>query len=98
MECARRAAIKASEINAGEKALDKPTTPAAAGKGFYVRSSLVALNTSAAEGCSNANWNCFSNLCKAKFGTNAWCGYAGCWSQGANWLCYFDCNSWQETQ
>lgn len=57
----------------------------------YLYTSLRVINNGASRGCASGNWACMSNLCKADLGPTAWRGWAGCWKEGSNFICYFEC-------
>ncbi len=76
---------------------EKPAVrPAAAGKPFYIYDTLRVINDTNPKGCSSGNWTCMANLCKTEVGAASWRGDAGCWSQGAKFICYFECGIWRE--
>jgi hypothetical protein len=83
--------------SAAETAQAKPAAAAAAGKSQYIGSALKVLTNGAPKGCQPAGWDCMAGVCKLEYKNTAWRGEAGCWQQGAVWICYFDCHAWQET-
>jgi hypothetical protein len=69
----------------------QPVAPTAAGT-KYLFTSLRVVNNGNPRGCSYANWDCMTNLCKSDLQDNAaWRGWAGCWRDGNNYICYFEC-------
>jgi len=67
---------------------------ATAGAGTkYLYNTLRVIADGNPPGCSASNWNCMSNLCKTDLNDqNAWRGWAGCWTEGAKYICYFECS------
>jgi len=61
-------------------------------KTSYLHTTLRVVNNGNPRGCSYANWNCMTNLCKSDLqDQNAWRGWAGCWQKNNNYICYFEC-------
>ena len=66
--------------------------PPPPGKGRYLYTTLRVITNGSPRGCSYANWTCMTNLCKSDLqDTSAWRGWAGCWRDGDNYQCYFEC-------
>jgi hypothetical protein len=73
-------------------ASEEPAAPGASAAGSnYLYSTLRVVNNGNPRGCGYADWNCLSNLCRADLGSTAWRGWAGCWRDGNNYICYFEC-------
>jgi len=84
----------------GEVAVAPPSRPAdqapPPGAGLagtrYLFTTLRVVNNGNPRGCSYSNWDCMTNLCKSDLQDNsAWRGWAGCWRDGNNYICYFEC-------
>jgi hypothetical protein len=69
----------------------KPTAPAEFGKGQYLLTLYHVIGQGSPQGCSNAGWDCMTNLCKSELGPTSGRSDAGCWSQGDSWQCTFSC-------
>ena len=69
----------------------KPTAPAEFGKGQYLLTLYHVIGQDSPQGCSNAGWDCMTNLCKSELGPASGRSDAGCWSQGDSWQCTFSC-------
>ncbi len=63
-----------------------PTT-----KNRYIYTTLRVITNGANRGCGYSDWNCMTQLCKKDLGTTAWRGWAGCYRDGSNFQCYFEC-------
>jgi vibriolysin len=59
--------------------------------GQYLYTTLRVITNGSSRGCSYANWTCMTNLCTSDLGSPAWRGWAGCWRDGDNYQCYFEC-------
>jgi hypothetical protein len=70
---------------------EKPTAAAALGKGQYLLTIYHVIGHDNPQGCTNAAWDCMTNLCKAELGPASGRSDAGCWSQGDLWQCTFSC-------
>jgi hypothetical protein len=58
----------------------------------YLFTTLRVVNNGNSRGCNYADWNCMANLCKSDLQDNAaWRGWGGCWREGNNYICYFEC-------
>lgn len=58
----------------------------------YLYSTLRVTTSGSNRGCGVSDWNCMTNLCKADLADqSAWRGWAGCWRDGNNFICYFEC-------
>jgi hypothetical protein len=57
----------------------------------YLYTTLRVTTSGANRGCGVSDWNCMTRLCKADLGQSAWRGWAGCWRDGNNFICYFEC-------
>jgi hypothetical protein len=69
----------------------KPTAPSELGKGQYLLTIPHVIGHDNPRGCTNAGWDCMTNLCKAELGPASGRSDAGCWSQGDLWQCTFAC-------
>lgn len=88
---------------AGDVAIAPPSQPsdpqpptrsagAATAATKYLFTTLRVINNGNPRGCSYANWDCMTNLCKTDLQDNAaWRGWAGCWREGSSYICYFEC-------
>ncbi len=70
-----------------EAPMPGPTTAASR----YLYTTLRVITNGNSRGCSYANWTCMTNLCTSDLGSSAWRGWAGCWRDGSNYICYFEC-------
>jgi hypothetical protein len=71
--------------------VQKPTGPSALGKGQYLLSLYHVIGQDNPQGCTNAGWDCMTNLCRTELGPASGRSEAGCWSQGEGWQCTFTC-------
>lgn len=63
----------------------------------YLFTTLRVVTNGSPRGCGHADWSCMSNLCKSDLqDTSAWRGWAGCWRQDSNYICYFECGQVRE--
>ena len=71
--------------------LQRPAAPAEFGKGQYVLTVYHVIGQDNPHGCTNAAWDCMTNLCKTELGPASGRSEAGCSSQGSQWQCTFTC-------
>jgi vibriolysin len=58
----------------------------------YLYTTLRVITSGANRGCAVNDWNCMTRLCKADLADqSAWRGWAGCWRDGSNYICNFEC-------
>jgi hypothetical protein len=63
----------------------------------YLYTTLRVITSGNPRGCGHADWACMANLCKTDLqDTSAWRGWAGCWREDSNYICYFDCDQARE--
>jgi Zn-dependent metalloprotease len=62
------------------------------GKDRYLFTTLRVIASGATRGCGYSDWNCMTQLCRGDLQDNsAWRGWAGCYRDGGNFQCYFEC-------
>ena len=63
----------------------------------YLYTTLRVITSGSPRGCGHGDWACMANLCKSDLqDTSAWRGWAGCWREDSNYICYFDCDQARE--
>jgi hypothetical protein len=71
--------------------MEVPTPGPTTAGSRYLYTTLRVITNGSSRGCSYANWTCMTNLCTSDLGSSAWRGWAGCWRDGSNYICYFEC-------
>lgn len=69
--------------------LGDPTPPP--GKDRYLYTTLRIISSAAPRGCGNNDWSCMTRLCKSDLGSSAWRGWSGCYRDGDNFQCLYEC-------
>jgi hypothetical protein len=72
--------------------LDAASADASAVGSNYIYNTLRVISNGGTRGCGSSDWTCMANLCKSDLGSSAWRGWAGCWKEGGNFICYFECS------
>ena len=58
----------------------------------YLYTTLRVISSSATRGCGYGDWNCMTRLCNSDLqNNNAWRGWGGCYRDGSNFQCFFEC-------